>query len=90
VPSDAEQIKNPEDFCRSELDSCCFEETSKEISSLHAFEKADVVSFIGSSRTNTGIIFISGIIANSDADLTIMMNTLKGLKHFYFCNHMHI
>ena len=79
MPSDVEPIKKPEDYCQSELDSCCLDETSQELSFFHPFEKADVVSFIGSSITNTGIIFIGGIIASSKADLPIMMKTLQGL-----------
>ena len=86
MSSDVKPITKPEDFCRYELASCCFDETSQEISSRFEFEKAETISFIGSSITNTGIIFIGGIIANSETDLTMMMNTLRGIIYFYFCN----
>ncbi|KAI9562364.1 putative diphthine--ammonia ligase [Daphnia sinensis] len=72
-------IRKPEDFCRFELDSHD-DEKSQEASPLdHVFKKADVVPFLGSSQTNSGIIFISGLVVDSESDFQNVMNILQGI-----------
>ncbi|KAK4003088.1 hypothetical protein OUZ56_004871 [Daphnia magna] len=75
---DFDLIRKPEDFCRIELDSH-YDEKSQEASPDCAFKKADVVSFLGSSRTSSGIIFISGLVVDSESDFKDVMNILQGI-----------
>ncbi|XP_057364617.1 uncharacterized protein LOC130685341 [Daphnia carinata] len=75
---DFDLVRKPEDFCRIELDSH-YDEKPPDVSPDRVFKNADMVSFLGSSQSNSGIIFISGLVVDSESDFKDVMNVLQGI-----------
>lgn len=89
----SDKIKKPKDFCQNELMSNPNEFSTSFSSSeenRNARQRVDVISFSGITQTQR-MIFIGGLIAESEADMTSVMDTLCGIYDYNivlaFCVH---
>lgn len=78
-------IRKPEDFCCKELENG-FDEILTETHDFESKHKknVNVFSFPRSNQTDSGILFISGLVAESEAQMSGIMDTLASMTFIYF------